>query len=301
MKSALLPILLPIFAATASAQPENWYERPLFSPAKADMSAVDLKPLLEAACLGRYYQRTGKHGPESGCRLCPKGSDFAQEGPDFGGVSIEAVTFGHLIAPDSEDALLSSMGCESHSNHFGGTFLLTRRGQVWKLLGYKSSIITEQCHKLTLGNGREGLVCAWYFGAQGLMDRLVYAVDYGSPRNPRVTNLLSVENGLRTCGQDGENGNPPVEQSDITNVVFSDLNGDGLTDVSIFARTGKIQRTEAQFEACQNWIRGKPWKNPPPVRTPAWRVDYLMTRFGLVPGPHSAATLKKHFPWTGMP
>jgi hypothetical protein len=144
-------------------------------------------------------------------------------------------------------------------------------------------------------SGRGTLVCSHYFGAQGLMSRFLYALDFGEPKKPLITPLLTVWNGLYTCGQAGEKGNLPIQQSVIDLVTFPDLNGDGIPDVSIAARTGKIQRSDAEYRACEQWSSGRGWKNPPPVRTPAYRIDYVLQGNRLVLARDSARVMK-HFP-----
>jgi hypothetical protein len=139
-----------------------------FPAVAADLKNVDIRPMLEAACSGKAYFGRGKDGQENGCSTSPPRS--GDPGP--GEVSLQAVTFGHFISATSDDAILSTLGCEPHSFYFGGSFLLTKRTGTWQLLGYHSRVITEKCHTLNTKSGRQMLVCSHYFGGQGAASRL---------------------------------------------------------------------------------------------------------------------------------
>src|SRR5690348_8335969 len=94
-------------------------------------------------CNLRVRERHTLESHENGCSTCPRGSDFFIDQDALGGVSLQAVSFGHFTSPGSDDALLSMLGCESHARYFGGSFLLTRRGGKWHLRGYHPRLITE--------------------------------------------------------------------------------------------------------------------------------------------------------------
>jgi hypothetical protein len=276
------------------AQEDEWYVKPVFSLAASDLRTIDVRPLLEAACTGKVFLHAGKDGVEMGCSTCPPGSGLYIH-RDILSLTLKAVTFGHFTSATAEDALLSVSGCEPHSLYFGGSYLLTKNDGHWRRAGYFSRIITEQCHKITTEDGREILVCTHYMGAQGYVERFLYAVDFQIPREPRVTTLLTAENGIRACGQAGEKGNLPVAQSIIESVRFREDNGDGVLGVSIVAHTGKVRRSDAEYRACVAWSMGKAWKNPPPVRTPAYQIDYLLHGSLLTLSPESVLAMK-HFP-----
>lgn len=275
-----------LFTTIAHGQPDDWYIRSIFPLASADLNIVDVQPLLEAACPGKTYRRNKQGRQEVGCKVCPAGSGLR----DVPGQSLEAVTFGHFTSASSDDALLSVMGCEPHSLYFGGSFLLTKQDGQWRRVGYYPRLITEQCHALATESGRQIMVCAHYFGAQGLGERFIYALDFKQPGKPLVATLLSAVNGMYTCGQ--EEGNKPVQQSVVESVEYTDLDGDGLADVSIVARTGRVQRSEAEFQACVDWSSGKRRMNSR-MRTPKYRIDYLLKGDRLVLAPDSRAAMAR--------
>ena len=296
--SILLLICFAVAQVVCWGQGDEWYLKPLFPLAAGDLRMIDVRPLLDVACPGKAFLRDGKDGREMGCSTCPPGSDFYID-RDTMSQSLEAVTFGHFTSGIAEDAILSVSGCESHGNYHGGSYLLTKNAGRWRRLGYTSRIITGQCHKIATEGGREILVCSHYFGGQGYIERFLYAIEFELAKKPRITPLLTGANGLRACGQAGEKGNLPVPQSIIESVSFRDGNGDDLPGVSIFARTGKIQRSDAEYRACVDWSIGRGWQNPPPVRTPEYRIDFVLQGSRLILSPGSATAIK-HFPHSDM-
>src|SRR5207253_2158254 len=98
------------------------------------------------------------------------------KGDDLGW-SLWRVTKGHFLSASSEDAVLSMAGCESHSENFGGSLLLTRRANGWRMLWYKAGVQTSKCHKVSLPGGREGLVCMGKDGGQGFLTASLSFVD----------------------------------------------------------------------------------------------------------------------------
>lgn len=106
--------------------PYGWSQPPLFPLAASDLRSTNLKPLLDAACPGKAYF----HGAEAGCTVCPPGSDAVVTGN--AGIQLTAVTYGHFVSAASDDALLSTSGCETQGANLGGTLLLTRTAGKWQ-------------------------------------------------------------------------------------------------------------------------------------------------------------------------
>jgi hypothetical protein len=124
---------------------------PIFPSDGQHPDAAGAAELLEAVCPG--------HVDGFSCRdWCPESATFHLQ------LEVNAVTRGHFLAPSSEDAVLSTGGCESVFE-FGGTILLTRRSRRWKMLWYQEGILTSQCRKVPLRDRREILVCisGYYF------------------------------------------------------------------------------------------------------------------------------------------
>src|SRR5262249_41061917 len=138
-------LLFFLLTAAVWAQPET-----IFPSESKDPKMADGARLLETVCPGRVAV-----GKEIECGgPCP---DFTGL-PEFGSWKLEAVTRGHFLSPISDDVALAMTGCESHSENWGGTILMTRASGVWRMLWYKSGVHTDECHKTVLKNKREILV-----------------------------------------------------------------------------------------------------------------------------------------------
>jgi hypothetical protein len=188
-------LLLLLVAAMAWAQPP----RTIFPSDSKDPKQSGGAALLEAVCPGRVVL-----GEEVGCRgPCP---DVAAFGGEDLGRSLSAVTRGHFLSPQSDDAVLSMSGCEPHSENFGGTVLLTRRSQKWTVLWYKAGVDTSECHKVKLKNDREILVCLGDLGAQGTVETQLYVEDLRAPKPAGMAGndsvFFSLADNTSTCGYD---------------------------------------------------------------------------------------------------
>lgn len=234
-----------------AAQPADWAERPLFPVDSTTEHRAEFRTLVETRC---------------------ESSDDRRR--------LNAINLGHFLGPKSEDAVVSTFGCQPHSLLFGGSFLLTKREGKWVSLGYHPGMITNQCHKLPTGSGFEFLLCSHVLGMQGSVSRVLSAYDFRTPKRPRILFSLAVWNEMRAHDVDAF---PVAEQGVIESVGFDDLDGDGLSDVSIVARTGRVARTVAER---QRFIDSRgTWA--PPLRVPSYRVEYLLGWDTLTPTPRS--------------
>lgn len=283
----LRAILICVTVHALWAQPVDWYSKPLFPLSTATLTRAELAPILDAACSGKSYHQ----GEKLGCRSCPVGS---ADPTQSSGVEIHGVILGHFTSTIAEEAVLSTSGCEPHSHYWGGTLLLTRRDGKWRRLGYWSGVITDQCHSLPTGSGLDLLLCSKSYAGQGTHSRSLSLLTFPRAAPPIELASLGVANDMRACGQAGEGKQDDVRQSVIESVSFPDLDGDGIADVSILARTGKVHRTDAEFASCEQWSNGKLiWT--PRVRVPAYRVEYLVGWDGVTVTPrsrNSAAALR---------
>lgn len=218
-----------------AAQPADWANRPLFLVDSTRRHQAELQPLVETRCESSADRRR-----------------------------LNAINFGHFLGPKSEDAVVTTLGCEPHSLLFGGSFLLTKREGEWVSLGYHPGVITNHCHKLPTGSGVDFLLCSHVLGGQGSVSRVLRAYDFRTPKRPRVLFSLAVWNEIR-------NGDafPVAAQGVIESVRFDDLDGDGLADISFLTR---IERTNAELQRVID-SHGA-WATP--LRVPAYRVEYLV-------------------------
>ena len=239
-------LLLLLVAATAWAQPTKTF----FPSDSKDPKQSAGAALLEAYCPGRVVV-----GEVIGCRgPCP---DVAAFGGEDLGRSMSAVTRGHFLSPQSNDAVLSMSGCEPHSESFGGTVLLTRRSQKWTMLWYKAGVDTSQCHKVKLRDGREILVCLGGWGGQGLVETGLWVEDLRAA-TPMIAGgderpFFEVWDNTGTCGENPEDDPKPesLQYAYVERVEFKNIRG-GVPAISVTAHFGERKMTIQDVDACIN-------------------------------------------------
>jgi hypothetical protein len=214
--------------------------------------------LLQAVCPDAVSE-----GKEIGCAVkCPEFTGFPGEPFSW---SVWSVNFGHFLSPTSEDAALAMLGCEPHSRNAGGTILLTKRSGDWQMLWYKAGVDTAMCHKVSLPDRREILVCFGSGGEQGYMTTSVSVEDLLSPRLALMADennnasFFSAPDDTGTCGWPDdvdERGGKTITSRQVERVEFS-LDEKHTPLISITAATGKKRMTRADVDACVH-LRTKP-------------------------------------------
>lgn len=237
-------LLLLLIAATACAQPPKI----IFPSDSQDPKQSGGAALLEAVCPGRVTA-----GDQLGCSgACPQFTGFPRE--DFGW-QLVAVTRGHFLSTQSDDAVLWMTGCEPHAENWGGTILLTRASQTWEMLWYKAGIDTAQCHKVRLQTGREILVCLGVSGAQGVRVTQLYAEDLLDPKPAGMAGDESVffhlTDDTATCGENPENESKPepITRAYIESVTFTEVER-SVASISVNAAQGGQWMTPEDVAAC---------------------------------------------------
>jgi hypothetical protein len=202
--------------------------------------------LLEAVCPGRV-----EAGKQIGCRTaCPDFTTFPAGRLQW---SLVRVTHGHFLSPSSDDAVLAMGGCEPHSLNFGGSILLTRRSQKWRMLWYKAGVPTDECRKVALPDGREILVCLGGYGAQGYRWTALYVEDLRAPRRALMAgeeeHFFQVFDDTANCGMHiDSSATPLLTHTHIDKVVFSVIRG--RSTISVTASLGRRRMTQADAQAC---------------------------------------------------
>ncbi len=200
--------------------------------------------MLETVCPAQV-----KKGDEIYCgAYCPWFTVDGKYG-NAGEWSITRVTRGHFLSPASDDAVLSTMGCEPHSENFGGTILLTRKADRWNMLWYKRGVQTSKCHKVELRNAREILVCIGEYGGQGNIWTAIYLEDFLNPIPSLMAGearLFQTYDNTATCGYDSENETKPVP---LTHAFIEEVKF-GASTLSITFEFGKTPMTLEKVKAC---------------------------------------------------
>jgi hypothetical protein len=281
-------VLLFLLTSFAWAQPFG-APKPMFPDDTQDPKQAGGAQLLEAVCPGDVVA-----GKDIECKAsCPKDSGFP--GQDW---TLERVLQGHFRSPTSDDAVLAMSGCEAHSENFGGTILLTRQSAKWTMLWYKGGVPTAGCHRVTLQDKREILIClSGEYGGQGYVSRDLYVEDLLTPKEALMadseTAFFSSFDDTGTCGHDFENPLKPfpITLGFIDRVQFNNAVDGTLRGLTVFGRYGERPMTLAQAQACiDEYNPTKPHHGlsfRPPTRP--YRVDFKfdgkqMVRAGGSPG-----------------
>ena len=232
----------------------------IFPSDSQNLNEAGVAELLQAVCPG--------HVNGSDCP-CPESSAFSDLT-----MSVNAITGGHFLSPSSEDAVVSTDGCEGTLKENGGTTLLTRRSRKWSVVWYRGGLITSRCHRIRLGDRREILVCIDEFDFRGANSITLYTEDLRNPfaNGDRLTPAGSateffwlVDN-RRCCGPSWEppSVGEPLTWGSIEKVAFRV----GPPAISVTATFGKGVWTAEEREAREGDADAFEKLLPPPKALP---------------------------------
>lgn len=159
--------------------------------------------LLPALCVSGVMAKTTKHGVDSGCKLCPGivegGGAFNSSDASEPSFALYGVIYGSFTRAGNQEAIADFFGCEPHADNFGGSVLLEKTPQGWKVKNYQAGFISSECLKYRTPNGRDLLICEGGYTGQGENDSSVFVFDYSLPPPQRSKTLLSTTDTLGTC------------------------------------------------------------------------------------------------------
>lgn len=192
---------------------------------------------------------------------CPAGTAFAGKNEWM----YEGVVYGHFLSAQSEDAVVSASGCEPHSDGYGGSYLLTRSANAWRVVWYKPGILTSQCSRIPLPN-YQGLVCYVADIAQGTAFEVLYTLDLGKPAPERNFFFRSTD----TTGASTSSPRGPMQRSRVDRIVLS---GNKITILASFGMQRRYRRMQVDPGA------------PVDIPVSPYQVEYVLdgARFKPVP------------------
>ena len=107
-------LLILVAGALCMAQPSG-APKPIFPDDTQDPKQAGGAELLEAVCPGHVAV-----DKQFRCDIvCQSGTSFANEDLPW---DLARISQGHYLSPESDDAALWMLGCESHASGFGGRF-----------------------------------------------------------------------------------------------------------------------------------------------------------------------------------
>lgn len=225
-RASLAALLLSMAALAQTTEPRG----PNFPTDGKPPSQAEGTALLKAVC-GDKVQA----GEQPACE-CPVGSNLFVDGFSW---KLTRVTRGHFLSPFSDDAVLAMDGCEPHSENWGGTVLLTRGFNGWRIQWYKAGVITSECHKAALPDSREILICLGRSGAQGNANTELYVEDL---LHPGATLMMEDEapffrapDNILACPPEGD-----VVHSYIDKVEFSSSVPPAIDVIASYGSTSAV-------------------------------------------------------------
>jgi len=219
-------------------------------------------------------------------KRCPASSGL-DAGQHFFDWELVRVTPGHYLSPASDDAVIATEGCESHSSNWGGSLLATRRSGKWQLIWYEPGVETAQCHKVPIKSGREILVCAGEFGGRGNKYKQLYIEDLLRPAPSLMageSHILELFDNTVTCGYSTPKSNT-INRAVIEKAEF------GGNRMSVIFGLGERVLTETEIELCEDGP-DRPNAAYLPKLT-QHRMDFVFDGRTFVPTAESAALAKR--------
>jgi len=268
--AAVFAALLLVAACWSQSVPA-----PAFNTASAGVRSADIDAAVALLCLPSDITRS-KAGTASGCRVCPKGTDFQAVGHSDWGVYAE--TPGHFTSAQDDDLLLSGSGCDSHANDFGGSFMFSFKSGKPRLLKYDQGLITDRCRKFAFADGRDFLVCEGGWTGMGENDGLVLAITFDVAGKDSTTKLVTATDTTGMCGDDP---GQVAQESDIKNIAFSTKDSGEITAMTVTATLGNVTCPVVKSER-------KTGKSAAAVKT--YEIEFLFDgeHFKVAPGSRAA-------------
>ena len=239
----------------------------------AKVSPAEVRQFLALICPG--------HSPAMGCSLCPPEMPFSAQTWD-----LRTVTFGHFLTAKSEDALVSGVGCEPHSNGMSGAYLFTKEASSWRKVWYGPGENASDCKRVTASDGRDLLVCEGADMHQGVGESFLYLLDAGHDPSKREDNSLDIFFGLYdslgscTQLQDG------TLSGKIESVSLIPASALGAVRITVTARLGKAVIPDKILYSCNQ----SDFKRRPTIATVLRRYQFVFDGQKVVPDERNPPT-----------
>jgi len=137
----LLAVILLLAASKCFGQTSVWR-----SPVPRQQEAF---AWLRAVCPSSAVQlHTGATPAEPGCKPCPEYTTIGSVQPEMAvhrSFDIETVIYGSFTMPGAEEAVANFGGCEPHASGNGGSVLLRKLRESWKMVNYTRGLLTSNC------------------------------------------------------------------------------------------------------------------------------------------------------------
>jgi hypothetical protein len=212
-----------------------------------------------------------KNGNASGCKACPKGTDFF--GQNMGEWEFRIALSGHFTSAQDDDLLIGGFNCDSHANNFGGSFVFSLKSGKPRLLKYDNGLMIDDCHKFRYPVGSEFLVCQGGWSGQGENNSSVFLARFDASGKDDQTIIFAASDSTATCGDDLS---VKVPSSGIKDVKFSSKDSGELIGMTITATFGQVTCREVN-------AKHAPGKEMSTVKTYELHYNFDGKRFTIAP------------------
>ncbi len=221
------------------------------------------------------------------CRVCPSWTDL-----DAGGMALQAIHYGHFTAPDADQALVATLGCEPHSLNWGASLLFTSHDGKWRFNRYLRGVITDNCTTLQRSDGRTTLVCSRHEGHQSVIARMLYTIDLLRPKDSIEVAALTLTDTVPTCGFNYASATDtrihPLQKAEFRKISLDPGTGEVHAEVEFGIR--KI--TEAQAKECADLRFHRPIPKTTEPQTKLYDIQFHFDGERLLPSTESAANVR---------
>ena len=255
----LLSLALPAVAYTPAM--ENQARKP---------AAAEATSILQAICSQGAQVKETAMGLQMYCSPCP---DFTSlHGLTTQQFQLRWMLAGSFTATGSQDLAVFFEGCEPLSDSFGGTVLLNKAGDGWKMARYDSGLSPVSVRTTRLAAGRDVLFYENNFIGLGLDINSLYTFDFTQQPVTAKQKVLQITDTMRACGYD------------ITKATLDKVTWDGQNP-TVALTWGRIKATPDYLKDCPDKI--------PEVPTQSYQLKFTFDGTSYQPAPESLDTFNQ--------
>ena len=251
IRASVIIVSLIQFAPLNAAE---WrYFLPILSSLSNTFASGEAGSMLAGFCRTPIHNVQGVGDTCTIRRLGPRFSDITDRT-----FHPKTVIFGHFLGPSSDDAAITGWSAETHPYLWGSALLLTKHGDTWSPVWYRSALIIDSCEKVALADHREILLCEDEDSGMGHAWHYLYTVDFEHPSNIDQSLLAEADTFNDDC----------VQQSQILKALDW---REGRQEFSVQVHTTGWSRISTE-SYCANYPNSRP---------PSLRLTFAVTPQGL--------------------
>lgn len=232
--------------------------------------AAEATAILKAVCSNGAQVKDTPQGVQMYCSPCP---DFTSlHGLTTQEFQLRSVLAGSFTAPGSQDMAVFFEGCEPLSVNFGGTVLLNKAPDGWKMARYDTGLSPVSARTTRLTAGRDVLFCESNVIGLGLDTNSLFTFDFTQQPVTARQMVLQVSDTTRACGYD-------ITKASLDKVTWQGQNP------TVTVTWGRIKATPDYLKDCPDQI--------PTVPTQSYQLNFTFDGTSYQPAADSVATFNQ--------